>query len=401
MTDGVASVVKHWVGYSAAVDGYDAHNYYGRKSDLNAETFELHAKAFKGAFDANVAGVMPSYSVLENLTVDGKKVEEIGGGFSKVLLTDLLKEREGFDGFVLTDWLTLGDCPKNCSDPTQDNPQTPMDIGMPWGLIDKSVGERVATALGAGVDQFGGFESPLLVLEMIEDGAVTEDRIEVSARKILTLKFQLGLFENPYVDAEKADSIVRDEVSHQNGFEAQKKAQVLLKNEEQTLPLSISNQKLWLVGVDKEVARRKGLQLADNVENADIIVMRVETPTERIHPYHFFAQFQKEGRMDYTVGNPDYDFISSIPSSQKVVVAVDMDRAAVLANLMDKSDAVISVFGATDSALLDVIIGETEPQGRLPFNLPSSWEAVQAQNPGRPDDDVDPLFAKGFGLGDN
>ena len=395
---GVASVVKHWVGYSAAVGGYDAHNYYGRMAAIDSESFELHVRGFRGAFDANVAGVMPSYAVIENLTVDGQAVEEIGGGFSRVLLTDVLRDREGFDGFVLTDWAILNDCPEACVSPTAENPQTPMSIGMPWGLEDQTRAARARIAMLAGVDQFGGFEEPSAIIASVNDGSLPEARLDEAVAKVLFYKFELGLFDGPFVDPAQAELVIGNVSSFERGAFAQRAAHVLLQNTDAALPISSNGRKVWIYGIDPQIAEAAGFDLVNSPEEADLALMRFATPSEVLHPHHFFANFQREGRLDFRAGDEALDLIEDLPPTTPLIIGVDMDRPAILTNLRDRADGIFAIFGASDDAFLDVVQGKAQPLGNLPFNLPATWEAVEEQDPGRPNDDRAPLFPVGFGL---
>lgn len=90
---GVLTVVKHWVGYGAARNGYDSHSYYGRFATFPAQNLEYHVRPFLGAFAANVAGVMPTYSILEGATWDGRPIEAVGAAFNPQVLTGMLRGR--------------------------------------------------------------------------------------------------------------------------------------------------------------------------------------------------------------------------------------------------------------------------------------------------------------------
>src|SRR4051794_17036010 len=111
---GVVAVVKHWVGYGAQKNGLDSHSSYGKFADFTAGDLDLHVRPFRGAFAANVGGVMPTYSILEGERLDGRPLEPVGAGFNRQLLTDLLRRRYGFSGVILTDWAITNDCSELC-----------------------------------------------------------------------------------------------------------------------------------------------------------------------------------------------------------------------------------------------------------------------------------------------
>jgi beta-glucosidase len=113
-TAGVLTVVKHWVGYGAAKEGYDSHNAYGRYATFPGQNLPYHVRPFLGAFAANVAGVMPTYSILQGATWNGRPIEQVGAGFNRQLLTDMLRRQYGFRGVIVTDWLVTGDCGARC-----------------------------------------------------------------------------------------------------------------------------------------------------------------------------------------------------------------------------------------------------------------------------------------------
>lgn len=135
--------------------------------------------------------------------------------------------------------------------------------------------------------------------------------------------------------------------------------------------------------------------MVDDPTQAEVALLRMATPFERLHPHHFFGAMQNEGRLDFRPGDAGYDALMALPPQLAAVVAVDMDRPAILTGMQARAAGLIALFGASDAALLDVLTGKDRPRGRLPLNLPSSMQAVQAQDPALPDDDVAPLFARG------
>jgi beta-glucosidase len=395
--DGVLTVIKHWAGYGAQPDGFDGHNYYGRFARPGA-SFPLHAEAFRGAIDARAAGVMPAYPIIQDVAVNSVPVEQVGAGFSRVLIEDLLRADFGFEGFVLSDWGITRDCNERCSAPTADAPQRPQDIATSWGVADLSVAERYVLGINAGIDQFGGTEDVVPLLEGLQAGTLSRDRVDLAVARVLLPKFQLGLFENPYVDPQLANAVAADPAAHAMAARTQREAQVLLQNSGNALPVR-SGSKVWVFGMDPAAVRAAGLEVADSLATADLAVIRAEAPSEMLHPNHFFGSRYDEGRLDFRPGDPAFDALQDADAAGvPVVLAIFLDRPAVLTNVQDKAEVILANFGASDAAILDVIAGRSVARGRLPFELPSSMAAVEAQDPGKPDDSADPLYPRGAGL---
>ncbi len=397
--EGVATVVKHWVGYGAEPDGFDGHNHYGRNVYLSQASFADHTRAFDGALAARSAGVMPSYVVIHGPRVGGTALEPVGAGFNRQLLSDLLRGEKGFRGLIVSDWSITRDCPAACLAPTVDDPQTAQAIGMPWGVERLIVVERFAKGVDAGIDQFGGVEEAGPILAAVRQGLLSEARIDESVRRILTLKFQLGLFDDPFVDEQNARSVVGNSEWQIEADRAQRESQILLRNEGNLLPLP-AGKKLWLHGADPAVALAAGYIVVDDPAAADVALIRVATPFERLHPNHFFGSRQHEGRLDFRADDPGVQALARAAHHVPTILAVEMDRPAILTEVARSSKALLVNFGTSDAALFDVISGRAPACGRLPFALPSSMEVVQQQQPDLPDDDRSPLYQRGDGLGD-
>lgn len=392
--DGVMAVVKHWVGYGAQPEGFDAHNYYGRFANVG-DRLGLHVQAFRGAFEAKAAGVMPAYPILLGTDADGRPLEQVGPGFSKQLLQDMLRGREGFDGLILSDWAITRDCPAGCRNPTSTAPQQPQDIATSWGVEDLSVDQRYVRGLEAGLDQFGGTDEVQPLIDAVRRGEIEETRVDESVRRILLGKFQLGLFENPYVDPAQASAAVGTATDMALAEKTQREAQVLLENRDSVLPVAPTHRKVWLFGMAPEAARAAGLTVVDDPADADFAIVRTDAPSELLHPHHFFGSRQKEGRLDFRKGDPAFDALDRASASVPTVLAIFLDRPAILTNVRDKASAILANFGASDAAVLDVILGRATARGRLPTELPRSMDSVEAQDPAIPDDSRDPLYPRG------
>lgn len=380
--ESVSCMTKHFPGGGPQKDGEDPHFPYGREQIYPGGAFAIHLKPFEVAIRTGTGQMMPYYGMPVET-----EWEEVGFGFNKGIVTGLLREQLGFDGIVCTDWGLITDTHI-------------MGRFLParaWGVEHLEPIERVAKAIDAGVDQFGGEICTDLLLALVEQGRVSEERLDVSARRILREKFRLGLFEAPFVDVEEAERICRNEAFVAAGIAAQRRGLVLLKNDEiagsPLLPAS-SEALLYVEGISEETAAGYGAVVATPAE-ADLAIVRLSAPWEPRDSLALESMFHA-GTLafdDVTLGR-----LLEIAATVPTVVAIDLDRPAVIPELADAAGAVIAVFGATDVVLLDLIFGNSEPTGRLPFEMPSSMEAVERQLTDLPADSEDPLFPLGFGL---
>ena len=396
--DSVLTVVKHWVGYGAQKNGFDSHNAYGRYALFSSGSLDYHILPFLGAFAARVAGVMPTYSILEGARVDGKPLEPVGAGYSSQLLT-LLRRTYRFEGVVLSDWAITNDCPEICMSgfPSGQKPDFSA-IGMPWGVEKLSKEDRFAKAINAGVDQIGGTEDSQLIVTAVHSHKLSQARVDEAVTRILVQKFQQGLFENPYVDSSVAANVVANEKFQEEALNAQRRSFVLLENKDGLLPLNGVGKRLFLYQVDPRLAAQFGFKPTDDLEQADLALVRVSAPFETLHPNYMFGSMQHEGSLDFAANNPDYEMISRAAAKVPTIVTIYLDRPAILSKFNDRVSALIANFGASDRALLEVITGKAKPEGRLPFELPSSMQEVEAQAGDMPHDTAHPLYKLGFGL---
>jgi len=393
--DSVAAVVKHWAGYGALPDGFDSLNYYGRNAYHDNASFAQHISAFDGAFAAHVAAVMPTYAIINGVTVDGQPLEAVGANFSRQLLADVLRRDKGFSGLIVSDWNITDDCNERCQNPTEAYPQRYEDFGTPWGVEHLSEVERFAKAVNAGVDQIGGLNDPNALLQAVKTGLISQQRLDEAVLRGLLLKFRLGLFDNPYVDEDDALRVASNPAAHAAGLRAQAEAQVILENREEILPLRVGS-RVWLYGMETAVAREYGLQVVDEPHAADVAIVRVASPFETLHPWHAIGSVQQEGRLDFRDGDEGYEAVKRAADAAATVVVVDLFRPAVLTNLQERVQGLVTSFGSSDQAVLDVLTGRVQAKGRLPFELPSSMQAVERQNPALPDDSERPLYPLGY-----
>ena len=388
---GVATVVKHWVGYGASVDGFDGHNYYGRFSRFPGGAFAEHVKPFLGAFASGVVGVMPTYAILDGLSINGIPVEPVGAGFNTQLLTEQLRGRYQFKGMVLSDWAITNDCAEPCR--TGVPKQEPFHIAMPWGVESLTKVQRFAKGMNAGIDQFGGVDDGAPLASAINDGLLTQARLDEAVARIMVVKFDLGLFENPFVDPARAARVAGAVASNREAAVTQARALVVLENSLGTRMLPATGAKVFLHGVDTTVARSHGYRVVDDAANADVAIIRISAPFQRLHPTYFFGSFQHEGDLDFKAADSSLALVRATAAKVPTIVVVYLDRPAILTALVPFAKVLIGEFGANDDAVFDVLSGKVKPVGRLPFELPRSMEAVAAQRADVPHDSHAPLYA--------
>ncbi|UCG88758.1 MAG: glycoside hydrolase family 3 C-terminal domain-containing protein [Gemmatimonadota bacterium] len=379
----VATMVKHWPGGGPQRNGWDAHFRYGAEQYYPGDNFDYHLRPFEAAFEAGAAMVMPYYGIPL-----GQTSQDVGMSFNKEIIQGLLRERYGFHGLVCTDWGIV-----------EGFKMLGFEIfeGTGWGVDDLSVKERVKKVIDAGADQFGGNTNTEELLELIEEGSISEGRIDESARRILRTKFQLGLFDDPYVDAEEAVGIVGSEEHMEMGRLVQRKSIVLLKNEMRAdssyaLPLA-RGLNIYVENIDQETASDYA-NVVDDLDEADVAVLRLQAPWE---PREGMIEgFFHQGDLDFK--EPELSRILDITQRVPTIVAIYLDRPAVIPEIVERAVGLLGEFGASDDAVLDIVFGEFNPTARLPFELPSSMEAVENQFEDVPYDSKDPVFKFGHGL---
>jgi beta-glucosidase len=342
---------------------------------------------------------MPAYSILQGATWAGRPVEQVGAGFSKQLIGDMLRTRHGFKGLVLTDWGITNDCNTRCREgaPAGEEPSW-ADVGMPWGVEDIPMRARFVKAMQAGADQFGGTERADMLVEAVRAGELPEARLDSSVVRVLGLKFTLGLFENPYVDPAAAARIVGNAEFRAAGLEAQRRALVVLENKGALLPLGTRARRVYLRGVDSAAVVREGWTVVTDPARADLAILRLTTPRQLLHPQFAPGRMMPEGSLAYSDSTPGFTEFMKVSAQVPTIAVVSLDRPAILTPLKLQARALIATFGDSDQALLDLLTGRARPQGKLPFDLPASMDAVRAQRPDLAHDIRQPLYPFGYGL---
>jgi beta-glucosidase len=307
-----------------------------------------------------------------------------GFGFGRDTPTGPLPERPGFDGIVCTaPGLVTG-------------PAIPDGPHGERGADHLSLAERVARALDAGADQFGGEGRPEVVVELVRSGRISEERVDASVRRLLREKFRLGLFERRYVDPDRAEETVGAAEFTALGATAQRRSLTLLTNHS-LLPLT-DRPNLYVDGVGAQTASLYGNVVADPA-HADVAVLRLRTPHgERPDHAGPFRPWGSPASASPTSGEERLREILALLDAVPTLVCVTLERPAVLPEIASRAAALVADYGASDTALLDVAFGRARAEGRLPFELRCPTAAMEESGPDVPNTTGTPLFPYGHGL---
>jgi beta-glucosidase len=376
--DSVAAMAKHFPGGGPQRDGEDPHFPHGKEQDYPGGMFDYHLRPFLAAIAAGVTQIMPSYGV-----PIGTKYDEVAFGFNDGIINGLLRTELGFDGIVCSDWGIISD------HAIMGEPHA----ARAWGVEYLSPSQRTLLALNAGVDQFGGESRTELIVDLVASGALPASRLDRSVQRLLTEKFRLGLFDRRrYVDPDVADRTAGSADFRAAGRRAQSASVTVLTNRDRCLPAS-GGTRLFVEGVEPAVAARYGEVVTDPAQ-ADLAILRLSTPYEKRSGR--FESFFHAGPLDFDAGRlaEILRLLAAVPT----VVAIHLERPAVIPEISAAAGALLAVFGAGDEALLDVVFGRSDPRGRLPVQLLRSMDEVRLGRPDVPRESADPLFDYGDGL---
>lgn len=394
----VISTVKHFVGDGGTVGGDDQGNNIASEQDL----FAIHAQGYVGGLTAGAQSVMASFN-----SWHGKKLH----GY-KYLLTDVLKDRMGFDGFVVGDWNGHGQV-KGCTN------------------------ESCAQAINAGLDIFMVPSDWKTLyhntIAQVKDGTIPLARIDDAVRRILRVKVRAGLFDKPSPAGRPLSgdrSLIGSEAHREVAREAVRESLVLLKNKHHLLPLN-GHQHILVAGdaadnIGKQSGGWSVTWQGTNNTNAEFpggssiydgIKSQVEAAGGKVVLSGDGSYGQKPdvaivvyGEEPYAEGHGDREtliyqrgskrdlaLLKSLKQQNIPVVSVFISGRPMWVNPeLNASDAFIAAWlpGSEGKAVADVLFGKQDFKGKLPF----SWPATPDQIVNIGDENYDPLLPYGFGL---
>jgi beta-glucosidase len=444
----VNTMMKHWPGGGPEEAGRDAHFAYGKFAVYPGNNFDEHLISFvDGALKLEgktkmAAAAMPYYTISYGRDIKNK--EDKGNSYSKYLITDLLRTKYNFDGVVCTDWGV-----------TADEGKTP-DIfgGKSWGMEKNTLAERHYKILMAGVDQFGGNNDAAPVIAAYNMGvkehgeAFMRARFEQSAVRLLRNIFQVGLFENPYLDPQQSKQVVGNPAFMQAGFNAQLKSMVLIKNSAHVLPLekgkTIYLPKKYTPSTQgffgppskekyedavKEDLIKKYFNVTDDPSKADYAIVFISGASggagydkndvasggSGYVPISLqYGPYTATGARDHSLaaGDPAEPSVTdrtykgksitagniqdlktiqqtkAAMNGKPVIVILTTQKPAILSEFEKDVNAILVSFGVQNQAVLDILTGVAEPSGLLPVQMPANMQTVELQDEDIPHDMV-------------
>jgi beta-glucosidase len=418
----ILACVKHWVGYGAAEGGRDYNT-----TEISEQTLrEIYFPPFKAAVDAGVGTVMSAFNDLNGVPTSA----------NPFTLTKVLRNEWKFDGFVVSDYTSVKELINH-------------------GLAANDE-EAARAAINAGVDM----EMVSRVFnqngpQLLASGKVSQATIDEAVRRILRIKFRLGLFTHPYTDESLESSALLTAANRATAREIAGRSMVLLKNDHQTLPLSKSLASLAVIGPladdprsalgwwsgdghdsdtvtplaglkskvspQTKVTYAKGCDISGDstaafpeavaaARTADVAIVFVGEAKEMVGEAASRATLDLPGRQ--------MDLVREIQATGKPTVVVLVNgRPPTIGWIVDNVPAILeSWMGGTESgnAIADILFGDVNPGGKLPVTFPRVVGQVPIyynhMNTGRPpaatsrfnskyfDTPWTPQFPFGFGL---
>ena len=419
----VALSVKHFPGDGASENGFESHTAQGQwrlyPTEGSLENYQL--VAFQAAIDAGCGSIMPCYSrdaadsrsAVQSYRGHEVQVNQLGSAYNKEIITTLLREVMGFDGYVNTD--------------------SGIVTGQTFGVEDQSMTERYATLIAAGSDAIGSGLRTDLVIEAVETGILAKEDLDRANVNRATAIFKQGRFDNPYLDYSKADEVraANLETAHDQAYALHQKAVVLMKNHENTLPLAPNaGTKLFIgsytgSGEDDETLAAltelftaQGFEVVEKAKDAEVAYFYVQ-PKATNSTNGSASEAVLSLVEDYEVderelsGGSEGGFGQGVTASQKktgekieVTTVADIAKLAkaadtvhenggkvvativcsspwILTNLEPYCDALLAQYTTSGasvanarSAQVDVITGAFHPIGKLAVTMVSSEDVI-------------------------
>ena len=387
----IAATAKHFAAYGFVESALE----YNASEISNNTLFNQVLPPFKAAVDAGLKTVMTSFNTINGIPASG----------DKFLLRDVLKNKWGFNGFVISDWASIREM-------------------IPWGF-SKDEKEAAISAVEAGtdMDMEGGIYVPYLI-DLVKQGKVKQEFVDDAVRRILRVKYELGLFDNPYrfLDEKREKEVIGSKANREAVLDMAKKSIVLLKNDTNLLPLKKSGQKIVLLGslaesknsplgswriaaesntavsvlegmqqykgnslnyvkgldlttveptflteVQYNTTDKSGFEAAKNAaKDADVVVM--------VLGEHGFSTGEARSRTNLDLPGLQQEFLEEIYKiNPNIVLVLNNGRPLTISWAAEKIPTIVEAWQLgteTGNAVAQVLYGDYNPSGKLPMSFP-------------------------------
>ena len=387
----IATTAKHFAAYGFVESALE----YNASEISNNTLFNQVLPPFKAAVDAGLKTVMTSFNTINGIPASG----------DKFLLRDVLKNKWGFNGFVISDWASIREM-------------------IPWGFSkDENAAAISAVEAGTDMDMEGGIYVPYLI-DLVKQGKVKQEFVDDAVRRILRVKYELGLFDNPYrfLDEKREKEVIGSKANREAVLDMAKKSIVLLKNDTNLLPLKKSGQKIvllgslaesknsplgsWRIATDSNTAVSvlegmqqykgnslnyvKGLELTKveptflteveynttdksgfekakkAAKEADVVVM--------VLGEHGFSSGEARSRTNLDLPGLQQEFLEEIYKvNPNIVLVLNNGRPLTISWAAEKIPTIVEAWQLgteTGNAVAQVLYGDYNPSGKLPMSFP-------------------------------
>lgn len=387
----IAATAKHFAAYGFVESALE----YNASEISNNTLFNQVLPPFKAAVDAGLKTVMTSFNTINGIPASG----------DKFLLRDVLKNKWGFNGFVISDWASIREM-------------------IPWGFSkDENAAAISAVEAGTDMDMEGGIYVPYLI-DLVKQGKVKQEFVDDAVRRILRVKYELGLFDNPYrfLDEKREKEVIGSKANREAVLDMAKKSIVLLKNDTNLLPLKKSGQKIvllgslaesknsplgsWRIAADSNTAvsvlegmqqykgnslnyvkglelttveptfltevqynttDKSGFEAAKNAaKDADVVVM--------VLGEHGFSTGEARSRTNLDLPGLQQEFLEEIYKvNPNIVLVLNNGRPLTISWAAEKIPTIVEAWQLgteTGNAVAQVLYGDYNPSGKLPMSFP-------------------------------
>ncbi|MFT3919887.1 beta-glucosidase BglX [Cloacibacterium sp.] len=387
----IAATAKHFAAYGFVESALE----YNASEVSNNTLFNQVLPPFKAAVDTGLKTVMTSFNTINGIPASG----------DKYLLRDVLKNKWGFNGFVISDWASIREM-------------------IPWGFSkDEKAAAISAVEAGTDMDMEGGIYVPYLI-DLVKQGKVKQEFVDDAVRRILRVKYELGLFDNPYrfLDEKREKEVIGSKANREAVLDMAKKSIVLLKNDTNLLPLKKSGQKIvllgylaesknsplgsWRIAADSNTAvsvlegmqqykgnslnyvkglelttveptfltevqynttDKSGFEAAKNAaKDADVVVM--------VLGEHGFSTGEARSRTNLDLPGLQQEFLEEIYKvNPNIVLVLNNGRPLTISWAAEKIPTIVEAWQLgteTGNAVAQVLYGDYNPSGKLPMSFP-------------------------------